>query len=130
MSLKRPHTFSVADSFLVTFCTLVTSVILYQGLKASVTTIVTVVLAFLVICTGITILQMSKVDPRKLQKVGSPADVHHNPANPSPSIRLTNVLLYCSKSRGRNQPRRLRESWMLDHALPPSHRPDGAVAGL
>ncbi|CAE6492034.1 unnamed protein product [Rhizoctonia solani] len=50
-----------------TFCTLVTSIILYQGLHATVTQILTVVLGFLMICTGITILQMSKVDPRKLQ---------------------------------------------------------------
>lgn len=49
-----------------TFCTLVTSVILYQGLKASAAQIVTVVLGFFVICTGIFILQMSKVDPREL----------------------------------------------------------------
>ena len=40
------------------------------------TTIITVVLAFLVICTGITILQMSKVDPRKLPGVSSLSDVH------------------------------------------------------
>ncbi|KAG8932276.1 hypothetical protein FRC01_014807 [Tulasnella sp. 417] len=51
-----------------TFCTLVTSVILYQGLKSTVTQILTVVLGFLVICSGITLLQMSKVDPAKLQK--------------------------------------------------------------
>jgi hypothetical protein len=52
-----------------TFCTLVTSVILYQGLKASATQIITVVLGFFVICTGIFILQMSKVDPRELTSV-------------------------------------------------------------
>lgn len=52
-----------------TFCTLVTSVILYKGLKASGSQIMTVVLAFFVICTGIFILQMSKVDPRKLSQV-------------------------------------------------------------
>jgi len=69
VSLEYPFTFSASDRFLVTFCTLVTSVILYQGLKASVRTIITVVLAFLVICTGITVLQMSKVDPRKLPNV-------------------------------------------------------------
>lgn len=51
-----------------TFCTLVTSVILYQGLKSTVTQILTVVLGFLVICSGIILLQMSKVDPSKLQK--------------------------------------------------------------
>ncbi|KAF8530589.1 magnesium transporter NIPA-domain-containing protein [Hysterangium stoloniferum] len=45
---------------------LVTSVVLYQGLKATVVQILTVVMGFLVICAGITILQMSKVDPTKL----------------------------------------------------------------
>ena len=42
------------------FCTHLTSVILYQGLKASTTKIITVVLRFFVILTGIFILQMSK----------------------------------------------------------------------
>ncbi|KAG8864279.1 hypothetical protein FRB96_006100 [Tulasnella sp. 330] len=52
-----------------TFCTLVTSVILYQGVKASASQMITIVLGFLVICSGITILQMSKVDPKKLENV-------------------------------------------------------------
>lgn len=52
-----------------TFCTLVTSVILYEGLKASASQIITIVLGFFVICTGIFILQMSKVDPRTLSKL-------------------------------------------------------------
>ncbi|KAG8994995.1 hypothetical protein FRB94_009525 [Tulasnella sp. JGI-2019a] len=52
-----------------TFCTLVTSVILYQGVKASATQMITIVLGFLVICSGITILQMSKVDPKQLENV-------------------------------------------------------------
>ena len=39
------------------------------------------VLAFLVICTGITILQMSKVDPRKLPNVNSFFDARHNLAD-------------------------------------------------
>ncbi|EJF67189.1 hypothetical protein DICSQDRAFT_46933 [Dichomitus squalens LYAD-421 SS1] len=55
--------------YIVTFCTLVTSVILYQGLKASASQIITIVLAFAVICTGIIILQMTKVDPRQLTNV-------------------------------------------------------------
>ncbi|CAE6455779.1 unnamed protein product [Rhizoctonia solani] len=49
-----------------TFCTLVTSVILYRGFAATATAIITVVMGFLVICAGITILQMSKVDPTTL----------------------------------------------------------------
>ena len=40
--------------------------VLFQGLKASAAQILTIVMAFLVICIGITILQMSKVDPEKL----------------------------------------------------------------
>ncbi len=61
--------------------------VLYQGLKATVTEILTVVmgmqaakrnktsanqccvLGFLVICAGIVILQMSKVDPEKFDKL-------------------------------------------------------------
>ncbi|KAG9007656.1 hypothetical protein FRB90_009296 [Tulasnella sp. 427] len=52
-----------------TACTLITSVVLYQGLKASVMAILTVVMGFLVICAGIIILQMSKVDPEQLGKL-------------------------------------------------------------
>ncbi|EKM61514.1 uncharacterized protein PHACADRAFT_190687 [Phanerochaete carnosa HHB-10118-sp] len=71
VALAMYNTAMVTPTYYVlfTFCTLVTSVILYQGLKASATQIITIVLAFLVICSGIFILQMSKVDPRKLQKV-------------------------------------------------------------
>ena len=43
---------------------MVTTVVLFQGLKASASQIITIVMAFLVICMGITILQMSKVDPQ------------------------------------------------------------------
>jgi len=45
------------------FCSMVTTVVLFKGLKASASQIITIVLAFLVICVGITVLQMSKVDP-------------------------------------------------------------------
>jgi magnesium transporter len=43
--------------------------VLFQGLKASATQIITIVMAFIVICFGITILQMSKVDPTSLSKL-------------------------------------------------------------
>lgn len=46
---------------------MVTTVVLFQGLKASASQILTIVMAFLVICVGITILQMSKVDPTQLK---------------------------------------------------------------
>jgi hypothetical protein len=52
-----------------TSCTLVTSFILYQGLKASAITLVTMVMSFFVICLGITLLQMSKVNPKELTKL-------------------------------------------------------------
>ncbi|KAJ7587164.1 magnesium transporter NIPA-domain-containing protein [Mycena floridula] len=52
-----------------TFFTMVTTVVLFQGLESTVTQILTIVMAFLVICVGITILQMSKVDPTVLNKL-------------------------------------------------------------
>ncbi|OJT10012.1 hypothetical protein TRAPUB_13501 [Trametes pubescens] len=71
IALAMFNTAMVTPTYYVTFtfCTLVTSVILYQGLKASASQIITVVLAFAVICTGIVILQMTKVDPRTLTNV-------------------------------------------------------------
>lgn len=71
VALAMFNTAMVTPTYYVcfTFCTLVTSVILYQGLKASATQIITIVLGFFVICTGIFILQMSKVDPRQLTNV-------------------------------------------------------------
>jgi len=71
IALAMFNTAMVTPTYYVTFtfCTLVTSVILYKGLKAPGSQIMTIVLAFAVICTGIFILQMSKVDPRKLNFV-------------------------------------------------------------
>ncbi|RXK40813.1 hypothetical protein M231_01872 [Tremella mesenterica] len=48
---------------------LITSFILFQGLKASAITLITMVLGFLVTCLGITLLQLSKVDPKQLSKL-------------------------------------------------------------
>ncbi|KDQ21299.1 hypothetical protein BOTBODRAFT_168595 [Botryobasidium botryosum FD-172 SS1] len=71
MALALFNTAMVTPTYYVifTFCTLVTSVILYQGLKASAVQILTIVMGFLTICAGITILQMSKVDPTSLKKL-------------------------------------------------------------
>ncbi|KAF4567283.1 hypothetical protein EYR40_006280 [Pleurotus pulmonarius] len=52
-----------------TFFSMVTTVVLYRGLHASASQIITIVMGFLVICVGITILQMSKVDPEQLGKL-------------------------------------------------------------
>ncbi|KAF9010815.1 magnesium transporter NIPA-domain-containing protein [Cyathus striatus] len=41
----------------------------FKGLQASASDIITLVMGFLVICVGITILQMSKVDPEQLSKL-------------------------------------------------------------
>jgi hypothetical protein len=43
--------------------------VLFKGLKASAGQILTIVLGFLVICVGITILQMSKVDPTQFKNL-------------------------------------------------------------
>lgn len=53
-----------------TTATLVTSFVLYQGLKAPAVQLITMVLGFLIICLGITLLQLSKVDPTKLKGLG------------------------------------------------------------
>ncbi|KAF8332779.1 magnesium transporter NIPA-domain-containing protein [Cantharellus anzutake] len=65
LALALFNTAMVTPTYYVifTFFTLVTSVVLYQGLHATVAQIITVVMAFLIICAGITLLQMSKVDP-------------------------------------------------------------------
>lgn len=67
----------VVPVYFVTFtsATLITSFILYQGLKASVITLITMVLGFLVICLGITLLQLSKVDPKQLTKLDRKATI-------------------------------------------------------
>ncbi|KAJ9098282.1 hypothetical protein QFC21_004611 [Naganishia friedmannii] len=43
--------------------------ILYQGLKTSAVSLITMVLGFLVTCFGITVLQMSKVDPKHFNQL-------------------------------------------------------------
>ncbi|KAK0240817.1 magnesium transporter NIPA-domain-containing protein [Armillaria nabsnona] len=62
---------SVTPTYYVifTFFSMVTTVVLFQGLDSSVSEIITIVMGFLVICIGITILQMSKVDPTHLSKL-------------------------------------------------------------
>lgn len=71
MALALFNTAMVTPTYYVifTFCSMVTSVVLFQGLKATAAQIITIVMAFIVICIGITILQMSKVDPTTLSKL-------------------------------------------------------------
>ncbi|KAL8292184.1 hypothetical protein RQP46_001650 [Phenoliferia psychrophenolica] len=68
-ALELFNTAMVTPTYYVMFTgfTLVTSTILYQGFKASAVDIVTVVMGFLVICSGITLLQLSKVDPTEIK---------------------------------------------------------------
>lgn len=54
---------------LFSFCSMVTTIVLFQGLSAPVSQILTLVFAFLTICIGITILQMSKIDPAQLSSL-------------------------------------------------------------
>ncbi|KAH9809398.1 magnesium transporter NIPA-domain-containing protein [Melampsora americana] len=67
-ALELFNTAMVTPTYYVmfTFSTLVTSIILFQGLRAPALDIVTLVLGFLVICVGITLLQMSKIDPAQI----------------------------------------------------------------
>ncbi|TCD67203.1 hypothetical protein EIP91_000379 [Steccherinum ochraceum] len=50
-----------------TFFSILTTIVLFQGLKAPVVQIITLVMGFVVICFGITILQLSKVDPTQIK---------------------------------------------------------------
>ena len=58
-----------AYSLSVTFFSIITTIVLFQGLKAPVQQIITLVMGFLVICLGITILQLSKVDPTQFKSL-------------------------------------------------------------
>ncbi|KAF9787112.1 magnesium transporter NIPA-domain-containing protein, partial [Thelephora terrestris] len=107
-----------------TFCTLLTSVILYQGLKASARIIITVVLAFLVICTGITILQMSKVDPRKLANVDAHTTLLLEVAKQEPAPKASRELDARSRSSALSSPRRRRRT-MSSRSQAPSTMPLG-----
>jgi drug/metabolite transporter (DMT)-like permease len=71
MALALFNTAMVTPTYYVifTFFSITTTVILFQGLKASAAQIITLVMGFVVICFGITILQMSKVDPVQLSKL-------------------------------------------------------------
>ncbi|KNZ82061.1 Magnesium transporter NIPA2 [Termitomyces sp. J132] len=52
-----------------TFFSMVTTIVLFRGLKSSVDRIITLVMGFFVICVGIIILQMSKIDPNSFAKL-------------------------------------------------------------
>ncbi|KAF9023966.1 DUF803-domain-containing protein [Hymenopellis radicata] len=52
-----------------TFFSMVTTIVLFQGLDSTPAEIITIVMGFLVICVGITILQLSKIDPTTLNKL-------------------------------------------------------------
>ncbi|GAA5867009.1 hypothetical protein JCM8547_008407 [Rhodosporidiobolus lusitaniae] len=70
-ALELFNTAMVTPVYFVIFtsCTLVTSIILHKGFSGSTTSeIITLVLGFLVICLGITILQLSKIDPEDLKE--------------------------------------------------------------
>ncbi|KAK4057234.1 hypothetical protein OIO90_001729 [Microbotryomycetes sp. JL221] len=87
-ALELFNTAMVTPTYFVLFtgCTLVTTAILNQGFKTSPENIGTVVLGFLVICCGITLLQLSKIDPNDV-KGGGPLD------------RRTTLLLSASRAR-------------------------------
>jgi len=124
VALALFNTAMVTPTYYVTFtfCTLLTSVILYQGLKASARIIVTVVLAFLVICTGITILQMSKVDPRKLSNVDEHTTLLLEVAKQEP--KASRELDAVSRSSAPSSPRRQRRT--SSRSQPPLTMPLGA----
>lgn len=64
----------VTPAYFVTFtsASIISTIVLYKGLDASASAIVTLVMGFLVICTGIVLLQLSKVDPEELEEKDVP----------------------------------------------------------
>jgi magnesium transporter len=54
----------------VTFFSILTTIVLFKGLSAPAMQIITLVMGFLVICVGIVILQLSKIDPTQLKSSG------------------------------------------------------------
>ncbi|WFD32127.1 hypothetical protein MSPP1_003171 [Malassezia sp. CBS 17886] len=72
-ALELFNTAAVTPTYYVLFtaATIVTSVILSQGMRASAVTIVTIVFGFFTICAGISLLQLSKMDPDELQQQGA-----------------------------------------------------------
>ncbi|CAD6887432.1 unnamed protein product [Tilletia laevis] len=87
-ALELFNTAMVTPTYYVLFttCTLISSIVLFQGLQASASAILTIVLGFLVICSGITLLQLSKVDPDDLAN------------KPGVLDRKTTLLLRASQS--------------------------------
>lgn len=69
-ALELFNTAAVTPTYYVLFTasTIVTSVILSQGLRASAVRIVTIVFGFFTICAGIVLLQLSKMDPEELRR--------------------------------------------------------------
>ncbi|KAE8269644.1 hypothetical protein A4X09_0g2697 [Tilletia walkeri] len=93
-ALELFNTAMVTPTYYVLFttCTLISSIVLFQGLQASASAILTIVLGFLVICSGITLLQLSKVDPDDLAS--------------KPGLdRRTTMLLKASQSHISHNPR-------------------------
>ncbi|CAO1635369.1 unnamed protein product [Sympodiomycopsis kandeliae] len=88
-ALELFHTSMVTAVYYTTFtsATLVSTIVLFKGLDAAPATIITLVLGFLTIVTGIVLLQLSKVDPEVLD------------ADKTPGLdRSTTLLMRASRS--------------------------------
>ncbi|KAI0338196.1 DUF803-domain-containing protein [Trametopsis cervina] len=58
------------NTAMVTFFSIITTIVLFKGLAAPPTQIITLVMGFLVISVGIAVLQLSKMDPSNLKMRG------------------------------------------------------------
>ncbi len=64
-----PHGRRCTHIILVTFFSIVTTIVLFKGLSAPPAQIITLVMGFLVISVGIAVLQLSKIDPTSLKSM-------------------------------------------------------------
>ena len=115
-----------------TSATIVTSAILFQGFKGTAVTIVTVIMGFLVICSGVVLLQMSKsakdvpdaaVFKGDLDQVREIAEQEQSETEPkADAIRgAAAIIRRMSQSRQKmehEEARRLRQETLQDHLEP------------
>ena len=115
-----------------TSATIITSAILFQGFKGTAVTIVTVIMGFLVICSGVVLLQMSKsakdvpdaaVFKGDLDQVREIAEQEQSETEPkADAIRgAAAIIRRMSTSRQKmeqEEARRLREETVQDHLEP------------
>lgn len=114
---------------LFTSMSLVSTIVLHQGMQARPEQIVSLVLAFLVTCIGISILQLSKIDPGDLEQEHGVdrsstllMKASRSYVKPSPSVASRGSSQRTMASRRRRQNDRLRDEGEEEYAATPEEK--------